>query len=104
MTELRTFRTYGSGRNFEWDERKAAENVAKHGVSFEMACDVFSNPFAVERLDDRQDYGEDRFVILGMVEGRLLLVGYTMRDETVRTISARGTEPYEQRQYHEGSL
>jgi len=41
--------------SFEWDEAKAAENYAKHGVSFETAIKVFRDPFAIERLDDRQD-------------------------------------------------
>jgi uncharacterized protein len=89
--------------DFEWDERKAAENFRKHAVTFEMARDVFKDPFAVERLDDREEYGEDRFIVIGMVEGRLLLVANTLRDQAIRVISARGAEPYEQRQYHEGT-
>ena len=87
--------------SFDWDGTKAAENYRKHGVSFSMACGVFKDPFAVERLDDREDYGEDRFIIIGMVENRLLFVVYTMRGETIRIVSARGAEPNEQRQYHE---
>jgi uncharacterized DUF497 family protein len=59
---------------FEWDERKAADNYARHGVSFAAARNVFKDPFAIEQLDDREDYGEDRFIIIGMVEGRLLSV------------------------------
>jgi uncharacterized DUF497 family protein len=45
---------------FEWDEAKAAQNYADHGVTFEAAERVFQDPFAIERLDDRDDYGEDR--------------------------------------------
>ncbi len=60
------------------------------------------DPFALEWLDDRDDYGEARYVIIGMVEERLLYVAYTMRGETIRLISARGAEPHERRQYHEG--
>jgi len=86
---------------FEWDNRKAAANFAKHGVSFDKAREVFNDPFAVDRLDDRADYGEQRFVIIGMVDGRLLFVSYTMRGDNIRIISARGAEPREQRQYHE---
>ena len=86
---------------FAWDDAKAAENLAKHGVSFMTARRVFGDPFAIERLDDRHDYGEDRFVTIGMVDNRLLCVAYTMRGATVRVISARGAEPYEHRQYHE---
>ena len=86
---------------FEWDETKAAANDADHGVSFETAKGVFADPFAIERLDDREDYGEDRFIILGMVDDRLLFVAYTLRGDKIRIISARGAEPYEKRQYHE---
>ena len=54
---------------FEWDETKAAKNYAAHGVSFEAARGVFKDPFAIEWLDEREPYGEDRFVIIGMVGG-----------------------------------
>jgi uncharacterized DUF497 family protein len=87
--------------DFEWDEAKAGANYAKHRISFETAIRVFDDAFAIERLDDRKDYGEDRYSILGMVDGRLLYVAYTMREGIVRIISARGAEPYERRQYHE---
>ena len=86
---------------FEWDDAKAAENLAKHSVAFATARAVFRDPFAIERLDDRGNYGEDRFVTIGMVGGRLLSVAHTMRGDIVRIISARGAEPYEPRQYHE---
>lgn len=86
---------------FEWDDAKAAQNLADHGVSFDAAVLVFNDPFALEWLDDREDYGEDRYVILGIVDDRLLYVAYTMRGEKIRIISARGAEPYERRKYHE---
>jgi uncharacterized protein len=89
------------GGGFEWDEAKAAENYAKHGVSFAAARQVFADPSAIEWVDDRYDYGEERFIIIGMVAGRLLFVAYTMRSGTVRIVSARGAEPYEKRKYHE---
>jgi uncharacterized DUF497 family protein len=85
---------------FEWDDEKASKNYAVHGVSFEAARDVFKDPFAIEWLDDREPYGEDRFVIIGMADDRLLYVAYTMRGDVIRIISARGAEPYEKRQYH----
>ncbi len=85
---------------FEWNDQKAADNYAKHGVSFEMARDVFKDPFAIEHLDDREAYGEDRYAIIGMVDNRLLFVAYT-RGDSIRIISARGAEPHEHRQYHE---
>jgi uncharacterized DUF497 family protein len=82
---------------FEWDAVKAARNEADHGVTFEMARGVFKDPFAIELLDDREDYGEDRYVIIGMGSYRLLFVAYTMRGEAIRIISARGAEPHERR-------
>jgi uncharacterized DUF497 family protein len=89
--------------DFEWDDVKAAANLAEHGVTFTVACDVFDDPFAVNQADDRQDYGEDRFGIIGMVENRLLFVAYTLRDHRIRIISARGAASRERRQYHEKS-
>ncbi len=86
---------------FAWDDDKAAQNYADHGVSFEAARQVFKDPFATERLDDRRDYGEDRYVIIGMVDDRVLCVAYTLRNGTIRIISARGAEPHERRRYHE---
>jgi uncharacterized DUF497 family protein len=72
-----------------------------HGVSFKVARLAFDDAFAVERVDRRERYGEDRFVLLGMVQGRLLVVTYTMRAERMRIISARYAEPRERRRYHE---
>jgi uncharacterized DUF497 family protein len=86
---------------FEWNARKAAANYARHGVSFETARAVFKDPFAVEYLDDRFEYGEERFNIIGTAGGRLLFVAYTMRHEKIRIISAREAEPHERRRYHE---
>ena len=86
---------------FAWNDNKAASNYADHGVTFEAARDVFKDPFAIDWLDEREPYGEDRYVILGMVENRLLYVAYTMRGDKIRLISARGAEPHERRQYHE---
>jgi uncharacterized DUF497 family protein len=87
--------------DFDWDEAKAAANLAKHGISFETAIRVFDDAFAIERRDDREDYGEARYSLLGMVDGRLLYVAYTVREGIIRIISARGAEPYERRKYHE---
>ncbi len=63
-------------------------------VSFEMARRAFADVFAVARADRRQDYGENRYPITGMVEGRLLFVAYTFRENRIRIISARHAQPY----------
>jgi uncharacterized protein len=87
---------------FEWDDDKARRNPVHHnGVTFEDAKRVFDDPFAVGREDRREDYGEDRFIQIGASGNRLLTVVYTMRGERLRVISARPTEPFERRWYHE---
>ena len=57
----------------------------------------------MDEPDDRDVYGEDRFTLIGIADGRLLFVAYTMREDRIRIISARGAEPYEHRIYHEKS-
>jgi uncharacterized DUF497 family protein len=84
---------------FEWDKSKAKKNYAIHGVNFDLAKGVFKDTFAVEFLDDRQDYGEERFVLIGMADGHLLYVVYTERDEVVRIISARRATRHEYEAY-----
>ena len=70
-------------------------------MSFDAACLAFEDVFAVVREDRRQNYGEDRFILLGMVQERVLAVSYTMRNDRVRIISVRIAEPQERRRYHE---
>lgn len=85
---------------FEWHEAKAEANLQAHGVSFDLAKSVFKAPFAIERLDDRKDYGERRFVIIGMAEGHVVLfVAFTEREERIRIISARRATQHEQDDY-----
>jgi uncharacterized DUF497 family protein len=85
---------------FEWHDAKAEANLQAHGVSFDLAKTVFNDPFAIERLDDREDYGEERFVLIGMAEGHVVLyVAYTEREERIRIISARGATQHEQDDY-----
>jgi uncharacterized DUF497 family protein len=84
---------------FEWHDAKSEANYRAHGVSFDLAKAVFKDPFAIERLDDRRDYGEERFVIIGRAEGVLLFVAYTEREDRIRIISARRATPREQDDY-----
>ena len=85
---------------FEWRDAKAEANLNVHGVSFELARTVFRDPKAIELLDDPDDYGEDRYLIVGMAEGELpLFVAYTERDERIRIISARRVTQHEQDGY-----
>jgi uncharacterized DUF497 family protein len=64
-----------------------------------MAKGVFKDPFAAEFLDDREDYGEERFVIIGLADGQVLFVAYTERKDVFRIISARRATEYEQEIY-----
>jgi hypothetical protein len=88
---------------FEWDDAKAASNLEKHGVSFEEARAVFRDPFAVELHDDREDYGEDRYILIGMSAVGVLVVAHTEREMRNRIISARKAEPNERKFYHESN-
>lgn len=89
---------------FEWDERKAAANVKKHGVSFDEAKSVFVDERAKLIADPDHNEDEDRFVLLGLSSVlRLLLVCHCYRDEgktgkegnVIRIISARKASPHE---------
>ena len=85
---------------FEWDEKKAEQNIRKHSVSFEEAATVFSDPFSITIYDPLHSKDEDRFVILGMSENnRLLVVIHTERGDKIRIISARKATKKERRQY-----
>jgi hypothetical protein len=84
---------------FTWDRIKARNNYVKHGVSFYLAKAIFKDPFAIEFLDDRQDYGEERFVIIGSVGTQILYVAYTERKGVIRIISARRATKHEQETY-----
>ncbi len=77
---------------FEWDARKNAANLAKHGVDFADASRIFEGP-VLKRPDDREDYGETRIAAVGVIEGSELFVVYTVRGENRRIISARSGKP-----------
>ena len=82
---------------FEWDDKKAASNLAKHKVSFELACLVFDDPHAIDEPDNDPD--EDRWLCPGMAANFLLLVVYVERGVRNRIISARPATSHEQRKY-----
>ena len=85
---------------FEWDEAKAAANLLKHGVSFLTAAAIFDYE-VLERIDDREDYGEVRFIGLGRVELDVYRVVYTWRaDDLVRIISAQKAGKHEREIYY----
>lgn len=90
---------------FEWDEKKSRLNRNKHGVSFEIAAEAFSDPFCLT-IPDRAVHDEERFWTIGRLENLVILVVvHTTRDEqgdeVTRIISARKATPRERRFYEE---
>jgi uncharacterized DUF497 family protein len=85
---------------FEWWDEKAASNWRDHGVTFDQAAKAVGDHSAIEAIDDRAEYGEERINLIGMCEGVLLHVTYTEREERIRIISARRAERHEQDNYY----
>jgi uncharacterized DUF497 family protein len=87
---------------FDWNRVKAAENLAKHGVSFEEAATVFEDPLSASGSDPDHSIDEERFIVFGVSGiGRLLAIAYTERGDTIRIISARRVTPRERTIYEE---
>jgi uncharacterized DUF497 family protein len=80
---------------YEWNETKNRANISKHGLSFEDANIVFSGP-CVTFEDTRHDYDEKRFITLGPLAGRVVVIAHTSRDENTRVISMRKANIREQ--------
>ena len=90
--------------DFEWDEEKARTNLAKHRVSFLTAAEIFANEI-LERIDDREDYGEVRFIALGTVDTEVYRVVFTWRSENlIRIISAQKASKDEREIYHRATF
>ncbi len=90
------------GEWFEWDGRKAALNVANHGITFEEAATAFADPNQLVDLDEAHSYEEIRSLLVGRSAGGwLLLVAWTLRGDRIRLISARTATPTERRRYEE---
>ena len=84
---------------FKWDDAKAETNLRKHKISFQAASRVFNDPLVLLEQDLSEDYGEDRFLAVGRVDGALMTVVYTERGDCIRIISARKANSHEQRAY-----
>lgn len=83
---------------YEWDEQKRAANKARHRVDFLVVVN-FDWDNALVAPDDRREYGEERFVSIGPIDGRLHVLIFTPRDATVRVISLRKANKREVKQY-----
>lgn len=89
--------------NFEWDPRKAAENLRKHGVSFDEAATVFGDALALTFPDPDHADAEERLLTFGKsIQYRLLVVSHTPRHPRIRIISARRATRRERKIYEEG--
>ena len=87
---------------FEWDAHKAARNVKLHRVTFQEASTVFSDPLAITAADPDHSHEEDRSVDIGLSDrGRIIVVSYTERGDTIRIITARKATRRELASYEE---
>jgi uncharacterized protein len=87
--------------NFEWDEQKNELNIDKHGFDFADAYRVFDLPMVVD-LDQRNDYGEDRWIGTGIMDQRVVVVVFTEpAQQTTRIVSLRKALAYERRRYEQ---
>lgn len=88
---------------FEWDEAKRRSNYEKHGLDFRDAEKVFQGSL-VTVLDSRQDYGEERYISLGMLADVVVVVVHTSRSDKTRIISMRKAKLQERQAYEEKIL
>ena len=85
---------------FEWDEKKSRVNRAKHGISFEEGRAIFNGP-VLTAADEREDYGEERFISTGQLGTLVVVVVHTSRSGRIRLISARMANRKERQTYYE---
>lgn len=86
---------------FTWDENKRKANVLKHGLDFTDAETVFAG-LTYTFDDDRAHYEENRFITVGMLKGKIVVIAHTEQDGKIRVISMRKATKYEQKKYIEG--
>lgn len=85
--------------NYTWDERKNQSNIRKHGFSFAEAWEIFDSPMLIE-LDNRFEYGEERWIGIGWLRSRIVVVVYTEpEDDAIRIISLRKALSHERQAY-----
>lgn len=88
---------------FEWDNKKAAKNLNKHGVSFREAASAFGDPLAITFDDPDHSVDEHRLLTFGITRtGKMVIVSHTYRNSAMRIISARLMEKHERHIYEEG--
>ena len=93
--------TYNESMIFRWDEKKRKANVLAHGFDFVDAKEVFKG-VTLTFEDDRFDYGEERFITLGLLRGTVTVIAHTEKGREIRIISMRKATKHEQKIYFEG--
>ena len=98
MVDVVTLCSYHGLMRYEWDEAKRQSNIQKHGIDFSGIEKVFAGE-TVTILDDRFDYGECRFISVGVLTGRVVVVAHTETQEVIRIISVRKATKHEEASY-----
>ena len=88
---------------YQWDKAKAERNFAKHGVAFDLVYN-FDWDNALNYEDSRNEYGERRSTCIGAIYGRLYVLIWTLRQESVRVISLRKANDRERKQYYDEKI
>ena len=89
-----------ANQKVEWDDKKAAINKQKHGISFNSAAMIFADENRIERRDKNHSQDEERWQVIGKVN-EVLFVVYTERVDSIRLIMAREASPKERRIYYD---
>jgi len=89
--------------DFEWNRLKSDDCYVQRGFDFEAVIDVFRDPCRLVEADDRWDYGEDRFRLIGKLDEKHYVVIFTHRSNVIRMISARRANAREVRKYEKSS-
>jgi len=86
---------------FEWDDAKSNSNLVKHGIAFDLASEIFYGPVVVKRSNRNN---EERWISIGESDDRIVTVIFTLRNDSIRIISARPPRPDEKRAYRHAKM
>ena len=86
--------------DFEWDENKNKYNINKHGIDFNDSKQIFDKPILVKE-DTKKDYGEKRWIAIGLLIEFVVVTVFTFRNKIIRIISIRLANKKEKEKYHE---
>jgi uncharacterized DUF497 family protein len=96
--DVTTISAYNKNMSYAWDEQKRRANVKKHGIDFIDIPELFDGDIVI-LPDERFNYGETRFIAIGILRNQVIVVAYTERSENIRIISARKATKNEQTYY-----